>query len=356
MGRPERGGLRGPDALYAPVVRAADLAGSGAIKVLKTDDWSGEVILRDGCRSVDFDNGISLHFAREVQVAHLDTAATMRPCLSVKLFLEGDVTAEIEGTPLPMPQRLLGGGWQPSGAIVCNRRPVRFLRRAGKGSHLVKVIVDLPHDWLTARLGRAASAALSPLLDADFALRVWHPEAEDIAAARRLFLLAARTGGALAEVEMEGAALGMVARALGAVQGMAGSAGSCAETSRLARFHSLVANLPDGPADLAALSRAMGLSASTLQRLCQRGLGCSVQAHVRALRLAAARRALLAGEENIARIAWRAGYVSPANFATAFGRAYGCCPSDLRRPLSPKARPQPTDQARPGGGRDRAVR
>lgn len=332
MGRHEKGILRGPDALYAPAVRAADLADSGVIEVLGTSDWAGEVILRDGSGSVDFDNGISLHFAREVHLAHLETAATLRPCVSVKLFLEGDIFAEIDGQPLPMPQRLPGGGWQATGAIIGNRLPVRFRRRAGKGSHLVKLIVDLPHDWLAVRLGPDISSLLSDLLAADMLLHSWQPGAEDLAAARRLFALATRSQNALAEVEMEGAALGMVARALGAVEGMAATPDVGADALRLQRFESLISDLPEGPVDLAALVRAMGLSTSTLQRLCHRTHGCSVQVHVRARRLAAARDALAAGHDNIARIAWRAGYGSAANFATAFGRAFGCRPSDLRRP------------------------
>jgi AraC-like DNA-binding protein len=331
MGRHEKGVLRGPDVLYARSANAAALAKSGAIEVLGTSDWDGEVILRDGFGAVDFDNGISLHFAREVHLAHLDTAATLRPCVSVKLFLEGDVLAEIDGQPIPMPRGLPGGGWQPSGVIVSNRRPVRFRRHASKGSHLVKLIVDLPHDWLAKRLGHEVSPGLADLLDADLQLCPWHPGAEDLAAAGRLFALVSRNRDALAEVEMEGAALGMIARALSAVEGVAKFPGADTDNLRLVRFEALIHDLPGGPVDVAALAQAMRLSSSTLQRLCHRAHGCSVQAHIRARRLAAAHAALIAGQVNIARIAWRAGYGSAANFATAFGRAFGCRPSELRR-------------------------
>lgn len=329
-----QGALRGPDVLYWSSATARDMADSGVIDVLETDNWSGEVIQRNGCGSVDFENGISLHFAREVHLAHLDTAATLRPCVSVKLFLEGSIAAEIDGLPLPMPQRQGPRGWVPAGAIVGNRDPVRFRRRARGGSHLVKVIVDLPHDWLATRLTPTELEGLADLLAADLLILPWQPGAEELTMARRLFALAARPEDGLVHVLMESAALGMVAGALQAVRGLArlepGPA-SQSNAARLQQFRALVAALPEGPVDTAVIADGLGLSASTLQRLCQRGLGCSVQAFVRRERLAAARQALIDGQQNIARIAWRAGYASAANFTTAFGKAYGEPPSALRR-------------------------
>lgn len=336
------GRLRGPGVLHAARVTADDLRASGAIDVLGTGDWSGEVIVRDGCGFVDFDNGISLHFAREAHLADLETAATLHPCVSVKLFLEGAVEAEIGGRVLPMPERRGARAWAPAGAIVGNRRPARFRRHARGGSHLVKVIVDLPHDWLHRRLAPAERAALAPLLDADLEVLPWAPGAEEVAAARRLFTLPAGPAGGIAAVRMESAALGMVAGALQAVRAAARPQPDRrgdrrdADHDRIARFRALVAALPDGAVDIAALAAGMALSPSTLQRLVQRSFGCSVQAFVRRHRLESARAALLEGRDNIARIAWRAGYGSPANFATAFGRAFGCRPSDLRRGGKPR--------------------
>lgn len=134
-----------------------------------------------------------------------------------------------------MPQRLAGGSWRPAGAIVTHRQPVRFRRSGGKGSHLVKVTVDAPHGRLEQRLPPDQPPANSPgnspgnspanspgirsLLDADLAVRPWQPGPADITGAQRLFALAADTGGSLAVVLTEGAALAMVASALRAAGG-----------------------------------------------------------------------------------------------------------------------------------------
>lgn len=333
MGMQQKGGLRGPEVLFSSVARASDIRDSGSIEVLGAGDWSGDVITRKGYGSVDFDNGISLHFAREVHLAHLETAATLRPCLSVKLFLEGAVRAEIGDHPLPMPQRMAGGGWKAAGVIVAHRAPARFRRLGGKGCHLVKVIVDVPHDWLEQRVQADRTSYLRRFLDADLAVVPWQPGPADIANAQRLFASADEDDDGLTEVHMEAAALAMVASSLRALKDPVSlpPKGPRSADPRMVRFLTLVAELTDGPVDVAELCQDLGVSSSTLQRLCRQAFGCSVQVYIRTCRLQAARAELARGHDSLSRIAWRAGYGSAANFATAFGRAFGCRPSDIRR-------------------------
>ncbi|RAH98427.1 hypothetical protein DLJ53_27450 [Acuticoccus sediminis] len=79
------------------------------------------------------------------------------------------------------------------------------------------------------------------------------------------------------------------------------------------------------------VARAVGASVSTLQRLFHAVHGASIYGVVRERRLVEARLALEGGSLSITEAAERAGYRSPANFATAFKRQFGVSPSDVAR-------------------------
>lgn len=81
---------------------------------------------------------------------------------------------------------------------------------------------------------------------------------------------------------------------------------------------------------LADVAGAACVSVSTLQRLFREQLGIPVWEYLRRLRLEHARRFLERGEGSVTEAAFRAGYNSPANFATAFKRAFGVSPSQCR--------------------------
>lgn len=81
---------------------------------------------------------------------------------------------------------------------------------------------------------------------------------------------------------------------------------------------------------LAEIAGAACVSVSTLQRLFREQMGMPVWEYVRRLRLDHARRFLERGEGSVTEAAFRAGYNSPANFATAFKRAFGVSPSQCR--------------------------
>ncbi|MCH7341879.1 AraC family transcriptional regulator [Pelomonas sp. CA6] len=90
--------------------------------------------------------------------------------------------------------------------------------------------------------------------------------------------------------------------------------------------------LDSGAADawsLADIALELGLHENTLQRRFREAHGCSVFDYLRRRRLERARALLQAGA-SVTEAALDAGYGSPANFATAFRRAFGCSPSQQR--------------------------
>lgn len=98
---------------------------------------------------------------------------------------------------------------------------------------------------------------------------------------------------------------------------------------RLAREF-MAANL-DQDLTLADIARHACVSVSTLQRLFRVHTGMPVSQYLRQLRLEDARAFLERGEGTVTEAALRAGYNSPANFATAFKRHFGIPPSQCRR-------------------------
>jgi AraC-like DNA-binding protein len=84
-------------------------------------------------------------------------------------------------------------------------------------------------------------------------------------------------------------------------------------------------------ADLAGASRHSGLSARTLQRLCEQEIAMSWRELVREARMMRAVELLLQGRHSISEIAAEVGFRNPGAFATAFTACRGTSPSGFAR-------------------------
>ena len=92
----------------------------------------------------------------------------------------------------------------------------------------------------------------------------------------------------------------------------------------------LISDTADGWS-LEQIAHEVGTSASTLQRQFKAAQGMSLFAWQRQRKLQQAFDALAAGTLSIEEAAALAGYGSAANFATAFRRAFGSTPQQVRR-------------------------
>lgn len=79
-----------------------------------------------------------------------------------------------------------------------------------------------------------------------------------------------------------------------------------------------------------AIAKESGGSASSVQRHFKQQFGMTVFEFIRRKRLEAARDALEARGVTVAEAAWIAGYTSPSSFISAFKKAYGACPGEVR--------------------------
>lgn len=108
--------------------------------------------------------------------------------------------------------------------------------------------------------------------------------------------------------------------------------GSIPDLSRSHRDHAeqarllLDAQLADPPS-IPDLARTVGLNETALRRSFKRAFGTTIIDYLRDRRLEIARMLVRQRSLSVASIAYRVGFSSPANFATAYRRRFGCPPS-----------------------------
>jgi AraC-like DNA-binding protein len=100
---------------------------------------------------------------------------------------------------------------------------------------------------------------------------------------------------------------------------------------RLKLVESFLDGLDGDLPSLEEIARQGGVSVSTLRRLFMAAHGMTVFDYVRRRGLERARFALERQGASVSEAAYIAGYASPANFATAFKRAFGVTPTEIRR-------------------------
>ena len=125
-----------------------------------------------------------------------------------------------------------------------------------------------------------------------------------------------------------------------------------APARRLARVLDFVEHHLDETVRLEAMADAAGLSIYHFSRVFQREMGVSPQAHVRARRVARARRLLEATELPLAEIAYACGFAHQSHFTAVFRHGTGATPGAYREAHgSVKALPAPRGgDGEPGDG------
>jgi AraC-like DNA-binding protein len=273
--------------------------------------------------------GLSLHWTDSIDQHDLVTRLEQAPCVTMILFLKGRARATVGGRTLN-----LGHGDRPSGALVSHATPDLFTRQGIRGLHVRKVGIGIPRDWFDddGPLGAEGLARVTrPLRDHGHSV-TWDlapallPLVEDILSPSPGF-------PGLRDLYLGGRAMDILSEAFGTLTGGARD-GRDGVTSprdrRLVRARDyLDAHLMD-EITLPAVARETAMSVSTLQRVFREGTGLSVFEYVRLRRLERARDDLAREEISVTEAAFRAGYGSAANFATAFKRAFGHSPRETR--------------------------
>lgn len=275
-------------------------------------------------------DGLSLHWSDYEELQDFVTENVVGPRLSFVLFLDGQ--SEVSYGDLPLTFGQSDPRHRPEGVALAMNEPVLFRRQARRGRHIRKLVVSLAPEWFEAA-GAEVGSTVQRFMQSHLAPRVWQPSTRLLTLAEQM-LNPPGYDPLLERLYLESRALDITCEALGSL----GERAPCAslrphEHQRVQRLTEL---LDSGAADgwtLEHIAQEVGVNANTLQRQFRELRGMTLFEYQRTRRLLQARQALERDGISVNEAAWRAGYNSPANFATAFKRQFGISPKQVRARL-----------------------
>lgn len=278
-------------------------------------------------------SGLSLHCSDCLELQDFATQTEASPHLNFILFLEGRSEVSYDGRPFTFGMPRSGA----EGVTIALNEPMLFSRRARRGQHIRKVSVSLTQEWFESS-GFDGQAELRALLHNDYrplnVLR-WQPSARLLTLAEQV--LHPGCGNRLLEnLYLESRALEIANEALSLLTRQPPHTPTNLRPHEHQRIRRTLELLHSGEADgwsLEDIAHEVGCSASTLQRQFQAVKGTSLFEYQRQRKLQQAREALEQEGVSVNQAAWIAGYTSAANFSTAFKRAFGISPKQVRARL-----------------------
>lgn len=293
---------------------------------LATEGRARQPILRGYLATEQLQPGLQLHLVDAQILQAFAFEAQLEPCIKLSVVLHGCTALHYGSRRLT-----LGPGFrqrQPAetavASVIALGEPEGCAQQAEEGDIRRSLTLSLMPQWLerqgldTAQVKRFANDHLRTL--------AWHLPTGIGVLAEQLFGYTALDPAA--RLVREGVALTLAGLLLDHLNGAGAAGREQSVDSRQGRR--LRALLDSGEADLLSLlqiGERLGMSAATLQRHARQSLGMSLQRYLRRRRLEQAYRVLVAQQASIAEAAQLAGYAHPANFATAFRREFGLCPT-----------------------------
>lgn len=304
----------------------SDYSGSPCQASVPNDMMEGRVTCEE------FASGITLHTTDAIEMADLQTQVVLPPGMTILLLLEGAKDVTLDGTALQFNAKR-----GPVGRIWSITRPTTLGRSCVRGRYVRMVSVSIPLSWFEERVGAEAAGPaaleLTTFLRTQLSLKEWEPAPASVRCAEEL-LVHREEGGVLGHVAVERAMLGLVYDALSQFREQDARAIPRHLRSRdVARAQTaremILRSLDDG-LHLPDIAKQTGMSVSTLQRVFRDCYGQTVMEFARVRRLELSRDLLEREGLSVGEAAHRAGYSSPANYATAFHREFGYPPSQVK--------------------------
>jgi AraC-like DNA-binding protein len=289
--------------------------------------------LRGKFRMIRLRPGMVVHTSDTVDLHDMTTAVEQQPGITIHLFLEGRVDASIGGRPLCLGR---GPGEPVRGVITARAMPDAFERHGRKGAHVRKVNVTLSTGWLNeGAFGSSADSAAIRRFAANHLARFEWLASPGLVSLAEQMLHPPPHSPSMQTLYLESRALDLVGEAFAALTHGAEAGRRVAlkpfDLRRLKLVESFLDGLDGDLPSLEEIARQGGVSVSTLRRLFMAAHGMTVFDYVRRRGLERARFALERQGASVSEAAYIAGYASPANFATAFKRAFGVTPTEIRR-------------------------
>lgn len=298
---------------------------------------AGTPVLRGNIGRAELQPGLHVHFADTEDLENLKIETLCQPRLVLSVFLQGAVDATIGGIPIPMPSLSADTNlWQPVASLRAQSTPQVFVRSGRRGDRLRKVIISMSMEWLNG-LADASSGDMEPVLRfarQELDIRSWTPSASSLALAEQILAVPLEPQFFF-RLYIESRALALVAEAFNQVCEGEEAGFSIAirarDRDKLQDINRYLADHNSEAVSAADLAAGVGVSVNALRRLVVSARGMTPGKYIRTYRLEQARTAIERDGVSVAEAAYRAGYTSPGNFATAFKRCFGHCPSTLYR-------------------------
>lgn len=322
--------LRGGSGLSAGDLAARMRCAGSNFRILRNESATEDALMNGRVGVWHFHSGLTVHATDAVENDDLEVRIELDPSVAVAILLEGEIEAELAGSPLSFGETAGGRG-----AVWSHAETATLRRQSRRHRRVRKVIVSVPPDWFGDMVDAGSATPSLGMAELSghgaFGVRPWRPSLSAIASAEEILACAGQELDVADRLQLEirgiqilrdAVAQFIPARAETAVSGMAARDIARAHAARdFIRAH------PEDPLNLAVIARETGMSVSTLQRAFRECFGESVMNHVRRVRLESARDALRSGSMSVSAASRMAGYSSAANFATAFQRTFGYPPS-----------------------------
>ena len=255
--------------------------------------------------------------------ADLRTDGIMKPGLYLSIVLEGTG----EGGPLDGQERQRYGENELVAMVV--RGPTRCGGDAPRGSHIRAIGVAFPLPSIRALGLQRDFMDLFGLTDRSvLSMKAKAPPRIQAVAAE---MLAPTIEGVAGQLLLSAQATEILARSLFVLRHRVDFEPPTGDRRvRLQAVREMMQSDLSYPWRIAELADRAGFSRRTLNMQFRAAYGVSASDYLRALRLDAAKEALIHQNLSVADVAYHVGYAHPANFATAFRRRFGCAPSHCR--------------------------
>ncbi|MEB2399687.1 MAG: helix-turn-helix transcriptional regulator [Alcaligenaceae bacterium] len=314
-----------------------------------------EPVLEGRLREIQLQPGLWMHCAEVADLHNMVSRVGFSAGLRIVVVLGGQIDVRIGGRRLHL--RAGDHARHASAAVISMPQDAIFERQWERGKWERKLSLYLSPEWLesqgwlsdarelTALSRRHETGAPEPLalkFPDQLCITTWRPSPHALALAEQLICQSDESAPSLVRIRLAGRAMELLYEALASQHKEAAPGAAPAgalrprDQDRMLRLRSFLdAEVQQPlvpPLKIEELGRRFGLSASALQRQFRHAFGSSVNEYRRLMRLHQARTDLEHGL-SITEAAYRAGYTSAANFATAFRRQFGLSPKSLRSRL-----------------------
>lgn len=283
-------------------------------------------IMKGRVSGSDYHSSLHIHISDNIEVENYSVEAIVKPSLTISIILEGHVEGKIGGQPFSF-----SASPSPVGYLWSIPENLPWSRDIKKNTHVRKVIITVAHDWLIDQLsdGNESDQVLYNFINSPMQIHEWALSKRVIALAEQL-INPPQGSSFLTRLFMEGRALEIITKALEHTLGKEQTGPAEGGQNKAQQIRSHIEDNINSTLCLKTIAHDLGGSINGLQRQFKTAFGMTIMDYIRERRLIQAREAMEQDGITIAQAAYLAGYNSPANFSTAFKRAFGISPSDLK--------------------------